>query len=133
MVNKDPDRTLKVTSKVTFRNLGGTELGVGAGAGLVALLILGPLGFVLQYLLALIIAVITVIVATQVSKALPGPCKVYLGDWFMSHRSYVPSRDPVHLPLVVTAESVAAASAGKENHAGLDRTRQRDRPTTAVV
>lgn len=100
-MEQDPYRTLKVTGRVTFRNIGGMEIGVGLGAGVITLLLFSALGFVMQYALALVSTVVFIIVGVMLRRALPGPSGAYLMEWMMSHRLYIAAPDPVHAPQIV--------------------------------
>ncbi len=97
----DLHRTLKVTGRVTFRNIGGMEIGVGIFAGVITLLLFGSLGVVVQYALAVFNTVVFIIVGVMLRRALPGPSGAYLMEWMMSHRLYKPAPDPVHAPQIV--------------------------------
>ena len=105
MSSLDPNKTLKVTGRVTFRNIGGQELGIGVVAGVLTVIFFAPLGIVLEYGLALVNTIVFVFVGIALRRMLPGPSGAYLLDWFMSHHHYLPQNDPVHLPIMVERQT----------------------------
>ena len=130
MSEDDPTKTLKVTGRVTFRNIGGQELGIGVCAGVLTVIFFAPLGIFLEYGLALVNTVLFVLVGIALRRMLPGPSGVYLYDWFMSHHCYLPSNDPIHLPIIVERPTVQVLPKGV-----LDvrtNSRQRDRQATSL-
>ena len=97
----DPFKTLKVTGRVTFRNIGAMEIGAGVAGGVITLVFCGPLGVAAQYTLAVINVGVFIVVGVMLRRALPGPSGAYLMEWMMSHRLYRPAPDPVHAPQIV--------------------------------
>jgi hypothetical protein len=114
MLEQDPHKTLKVTGRVTFRNIGGMEIGVGLGAGVVTLLLFGSVGVVAQYALSIVNTALFIVVGVMLRRALPGPSGAYLLEWMMSHRLYKPAPDPVHAPQIVDQSQLQEAK--EETH-----------------